>query len=445
MTLKGAVNPSLRWQLSWQLSVVFTIVVGAVIVGLCAYGAIILSPTVGLKEQLRVALNEAIVRNPQGGIAVVEGPYLKAFREENNKLWFVAAAPDHAIAVYGTVPAPYVELSRFVPLLKDADIRGAKDVDEVASVDGFQTAIGEVRVMYGGNTNKVATFLTMLIYLYPIYIPLLVIALPAIFLTVPRVVRHALSGLSSVVRKAPEIDPRRGGSRLPVNDVPMEVVPLIVAFNSILERLEEQFRSRQRFLVDAAHELRTPIAIMQTRIEGMTPGQERKRLMDDVGRLGETAEQLLDFERTDQATDRHQSVDLVSITRKVVADLAPLAIAAGYEISFECELGIIERQGSPTTLPRAIANLVRNAIDHGGNHGAILVSVSANGQIAVSDEGPGIPSNQREQIFEPFYRIKPRSQGAGLGLSLVKQIVANHHGQVTVDGKATGIIFTLHL
>jgi signal transduction histidine kinase len=220
------------------------------------------------------------------------------------------------------------------------------------------------------------------------------------------------------------------------------VVPLILAFNSILERLEEQFRARQRFLIDAAHELRTPIAIMQTRIEGL-PGPEQQRLMEDVARLGETTEQLLAFERNDQVNDRRETVELVEMTRTVVADLAPLALSAGYDISFDTQIARYEVMGNPFTLPRAISNIVRNAIDYGGNRGLIHISVLANGEIAISDEGQGIAEDQRERIFEPFYRITPRSTGAGLGLSLVKQIVANHNGRIFQDSSAVGSTFRL--
>jgi signal transduction histidine kinase len=299
--------------------------------------------------------------------------------------------------------------------------------------------------MYGGPSHRGLAFLTLLGAFYPIYVPLLAAAVPAIFLTVPRIVSRALAGLKDVVRKAPEIDPRRAGGRLPTTDVPHEVIPLIVAFNSILDRLEKQFQTRQRFLIDAAHELRTPIAIMQTRIEGMSEGSEQQRLMGDVARLGETAEQLLDFERNDQAGGRHETIDLVDICRNVVADLAPLAIAAGYEISFQSETDVLECQGSPSALLRAVSNLVSNAIDHGGNGGIILISVSRDGRIAVSDQGPGIPEGQQELVFEPFYRITPRSKGAGLGLSLVKQIVSNHHGRVEVESTPAGTTFTIVL
>jgi signal transduction histidine kinase len=438
-------NPSLWWKLSWQLSLVFVLVVAAVIVGLCVYGAAIQSPTGGLQHKLSVALQEAVLRDARGRLVIQESPAIRSFKAENERLWFVVATPDGMTASSGAVPPLYAEMSRFVRLIRDGDIRGAIDTDEIASIDRFDTPIGEIRVMYGGNTSQSATFWAMLGKSYPIYFPLLVIALPAVFFTVPRVVRHALAGLSSVVSKAPEIDPRRPGSRLPLEEVPKEVVPLIVAFNSILERLEDQFKVRQRFLIDAAHELRTPIAIMQTRIEGLSPGNERHRLMTDVARLGETAEQLLDFERNHQTSDAHQSVDLVEIARSVVADLAPIAISAGYEISFTCETDRFERDGSRSALQRAISNLVCNAIDHGGNYGAISILVSRYGEVAVSDAGPGIPEDQREQVFEPFYRLTPRNTGAGLGLSLVKQIVANHNGDVRIDSTTSGTTFTLRL
>lgn len=442
MKTQGKSNPSLWWQLSWQLSIVVSAMIAIVIVGLCVYGLMILSPNIALWGDLSDALEESLSLDPQKGLVVTEGPTLRALKAENGTLWFAASTTDGRVATYGTVPAAYAELSQYLYLLTDADVRGGKGIAEVAMVESIETRWGPVRVMFGGATHVRAQFLTLLAETYKIYVPLLAVILPAVFFSVPRIVRRALAGLSSVVKKAPEIDPRRGGSKLPVEDVPREVVPLILSFNSILERLEEQFRARQRFLIDAAHELRTPIAIMQTRIEGL-PGPERQRLLGDVARLGETAEQLLAFERNDQVNDRRETVDLVEIARTVVADLAPLALSAGYDISFETQIEHHEIQGHPFALPRAVSNIVRNAIDHGGNSGLIHVSVLANGEIAISDEGQGIAEDQQERIFEPFYRVTPRSTGAGLGLSLVKQIVTNHNGQIVLESTAFGSTFRL--
>jgi signal transduction histidine kinase len=332
-----------------------------------------------------------------------------------------------------------------VNVFAEADIRGSKDTREIASIENVSSPVGEIRILFGGNSEKGSPFLAILKGTYPIYVPLLALAVPAIFFTVPRIVRRALVGLNDVVSKATEIEPRRQGARLPTGKVPKEVLPLVVAFNGVLERLEHEFQKRQRFLIDAAHELRTPIAIMQTRIEGTMEGEERERLLKDIARLAQAAEQLLDFERNDQTTDLYEMVDLVELAKAVVADLAPIAIAAGYEIAFQSEVDRLVRRGSFSALERALNNLVRNAIEHGGNAGLISVSVSAGGQIAVEDQGPGIPLDQQELVFEPFYRVTPRSTGAGLGLSLVRQIVTNHGGRVAIASKAAGTKLTMHL
>lgn len=438
-------NPSLWWRLSWQLSLVFVAVVATVIIGLCVYATSILSPNEGIQDKLTAALEEALTRDSQGRLVIADSPRLRAFKAENDGLWFLVAAPNGETASYGVIPAPYADLARYVHLIKGADIREAPGTTEIASIDRVHTAQGEYRVMYGGSSSRSSAFLAILAKTYLIYTLLLAVALPAVFFTVPRIVGRALAGVNDIARKASEIEPRRHGARLPVDGIPKEVAPLVIAFNGTLERLENEFQKRQRFLIDAAHELRTPIAIMQTRIDGMPEGQDRRRLLNDVARLAEMAEQLLDFERNGQATDLHETVDLVEIARTAVADLAPLAIAAGYQISFENDVESLERRGSPSALPRAISNLVRNAIDHGGNSGMITISVSADGEINVADEGPGIPAEHRELVFESFYRVTPRSTGAGLGLSLVKQIVANHRGQVSMTSGTTGTQVAIRL
>lgn len=445
MKTKSSPNPSLRWKLTWQMSGVVALMVAVFAVGFCLLATMTLSipPTYGLWDDLQDALDEALVMGPQNQLIIEEKPRLKALKKDNEKLWFVASTLEGAAATYGVVPPEYVELSRNVHLMIDADIREGAGVSASAVIDSADTQIGPVRVMFGGSSYVRVPFLMVLSGMWLVFVPLFAIIFAAVLLSVPAIVRRALAGLSAVVEKAPDIDPRRPGAQLPVKDVPREVVPLIFAFNSILERLEEQFRSRQRFLIDAAHELRTPIAIMQTRIEGLPEGQDQRRLMEDVARLGETAEQLLAFERNDQVNDRRETMDLVETARSVVADLAPLALSAGYDISFDARIAKYEIEGNPVTVPRAISNILRNAIDHGGNRGVIKVSVHDDGEIAISDQGAGIAQDHREKIFEPFYRITPRSTGAGLGLSLVKQIVANHKGRVFVDSNGFGSTFRL--
>ena len=137
-----------------------------------------------------------------------------------------------------------------------------------------------------------------------------------------------------------------------------------------------------------------------------------------------------------------QTVDLVDIARTAVADLAPLAIAAGYEISFHDEAESVGRKGDSSALRRAIGNLIRNAIEHGGGHGTITVSASADGEISVSDEGPGIAADHQELVFEPFYRIEnSRSRetgGTGLGLAIALDVVDSLNGRIELGDSTHG-------
>ncbi|MEI4483225.1 MULTISPECIES: sensor histidine kinase [unclassified Phyllobacterium] len=438
-------SPSLWWRLSWQLSLVIVVVVAIVILGLCVWAATIMSPNIATENKVGSAIAGAVERDIHGRLKLNSIPEMSALKEQNQALWYVASTRDGSSVSHGSIPPEYSQLATMVYLFDEADIRGASTTDEVATIDRIETEIGEIRFMFGGVTDKGSPVMAILARAYPIYLSLLAVALPALFLAVPRIVGRALARISDVTERAAQIDPRKHGVRLPLDGIPKEVAPLVTAFNGTLARLESEAKKRQRFLIDAAHELRTPIAIMQLRIDGMPDGQARTRMLDDVARLADTAEQLLDFERNDQTLDLQNTLDLVEIAQTVVADIAPLAIAGGYQISFHREVESLTRTGSAAALARAIGNLVRNAIDHCDGKGEILVTVSSGGEITVKDEGPGIPADHQELVFEPFYRVVPKSQGAGLGLSLTKKIVANHGGHISLKSSSQGTTVTVQL
>lgn len=285
------------------------------------------------------------------------------------------------------------------------------------------------------------------------YIVLVMVILPnmalmtlATLIATPFVVRRALAGLGEAAAQAGRIDIERRGTRLSQENVPSEVSPLVKAMNDALGRLDEGYERHQRFLIDAAHELRTPIAILQTRLESLPDSPEKTRLREDGARLSTLAEQLLDLQRLAQPSAHFTRIDLVAIARRVTVDLAPLAIAAGYEVSFEQQLEYVPVMGDEASIERALTNLVQNAIEHGGRRGTIVIGVLVAesteaqrlGTVDVSDNGPGIPIEQRERIFEPFHRIRPRTRGAGLGLNLVQEIVRRHRGHIAVLDNSQG-------
>ncbi|MDA4635875.1 ATP-binding protein, partial [Escherichia coli] len=235
-------------------------------------------------------------------------------------------------------------------------------------------------------------------------VPLILVMALATLVVTPFVVRRAHRGLGHVANQAEKINIDERGTRLPLDDVPQEVTPLVTAVNSALGRLDEGYERHKRFLLDAAHELRTPIAILQTRLESLPASPANGRLLEDVARLGILAEQLLDLQRLSQNGMQFAAVDLVAVGRRVAADLAPLAIAAGYAMSFEPEIARVAVRGDQAALERAMINLVQNAIQHGGRKGTITIRVKPDAAVVVEDEGAGVPPDQRSAIFEPFRR-----------------------------------------
>ncbi|UXN75306.1 HAMP domain-containing histidine kinase [Devosia sp. A8/3-2] len=260
------------------------------------------------------------------------------------------------------------------------------------------------------------------------------------------VVTRQLRGVAHVAAEADTIDVDQRGIRLSSAHVPEELHSPVSAVNAALQRLDDGMERRQRFLADAAHELRTPIAILQTRIELLHDDSERSRLMLDVARSANLANQLLDLQRLDADLTVFQPVNPVSLAAQVTADMAPPAIAAGDEISFDAEVENVTVAGDAASLSRAIVNLIQNAVIHGGSKTAIRVGVGRDGSLRVADTGLGIAEEHRHSIFEPFNRVVPLDQGAGLGLNSVRDIITRHHGQITVgDAPGGGALFEISL
>lgn len=228
--------------------------------------------------------------------------------------------------------------------------------------------------------------------------------------------------------------------------VPDELHSLVRAVNAALQRLDDGIDHRHRFMADAAHELRTPIAILKTRLELALGIENHGRVMLDVERLSNLANQLLDLERIEANVLEFQRMNLVELVAQVAADMAPVVIAAGDEIIFHAETDIVLVLCDPPSLSRAFANLIQNAVSHGGERLTIRVTVGLNATVRVADTGPGVPEDYRDIIFEPFSRVSPLDTGAGLGLSLVRDIVIRHKGRITVaDAPGGGALFEVSL
>ncbi|HEY1329264.1 MAG TPA: sensor histidine kinase [Casimicrobiaceae bacterium] len=234
---------------------------------------------------------------------------------------------------------------------------------------------------------------------------------------------------------------------LTADAAPVEVAPLIEAFNRLLQQVHQATAQQQRFMADAAHQLRTPLAGLQMHLEILLrqglPGalhDEISRLHGATVRAGRLATQLLALSKAEAAPvkDRPlETVDLRSVAGEAARDWAPRAIANDTDLGFSLEPAVI--LGDRALLPDIFNNLIDNALRYTPRGGSITVRTGCDGGVpylCVEDTGPGIPQTERANVLERFYRVPGTSgDGSGLGLSIVKQAVDRHGGAVSIDAR----------
>lgn len=387
----------------------------------------------------------ALVRNEDGSVQLTETKELKELRAAIPDLWFVARVSSGEIVREGQVPAIYEAIAGRLDRISFADIRDTGSSHEIlAIVRNVSGPTGNVTVLGRGKLVSMTYAVFFLANL--LVVPIMVLLTIITAVTIPMIVGRTFKRLANVAREAKTIDIDRRGYRLPVSDVPSEILPMVDAINGALGRLDDGYERQRRFILDAAHELRTPIAILQTRIAAMPVDDYKTKLQTDTARIAGLAEQLLDMHRIGRDDMPFRGIDLAQLCRAAVADLAPLAIAAGYELSLEEPGRPIIVNGDSGSLERVVTNLIQNSIEHGGGRGRIALTVTNDGAIEVADDGPGVPEAERENIFAPFHRLHPRAGGAGLGLSLAREIAIRHGGHLAVvDHPGGGACFRLTL
>lgn len=267
---------------------------------------------------------------------------------------------------------------------------------------------------------------------------------------------HALRPIREFSDKIEEVQAQNlSDSRIEENNV-KELNQLGISYNKMLERLSEAFEIQRQFTANAAHELRTPLALMQVQLDlynsASHPGNDAdtlqtiKMVTEQNDKLNRMVKTLLDMSEL-QTVGRDDKIILDAIVEEVLADLEPLAVEKNIKLIGKCEDATMI--GSDILIYRLVYNLVENAIKYNHPLGQVTVTAYQRNKhvyLSVEDTGSGIPKKLRERVFEPFFRVdKSRSRelgGVGLGLAFVREIVRVHDGSICIkSGKTGGTIF----
>lgn len=267
---------------------------------------------------------------------------------------------------------------------------------------------------------------------------------------------HALRPIREFSDKIEEVQAQNlSDSRIEENNV-KELNQLGISYNKMLERLSEAFEIQRQFTANAAHKLRTPLALMQVQLDlynsASHPGNDAdtlqtiKMVTEQNDKLNRMVKTLLDMSEL-QTVGRDDKIILDAIVEEVLADLEPLAVEKNIKLIGKCEDATMT--GSDILIYRLVYNLVENAIKYNHPLGQVTVTAYQRNKhvyLSVEDTGSGIPKELRERVFEPFFRVdKSRSRelgGVGLGLAFVREIVRVHDGSICIkSGKTGGTIF----
>ena len=384
-----------------------------------------------LFRQTRLLLKDFAVAENGGVTIKMPTQSEKAYKDREGTFAYTIFDPEgRPVAVSPNIDAP-------LPFFSEAKNSQAHVAHRFIAVT---TPSGHVLVLSrrdaGASAVARSLIVSHLLHFFFAWLTLILLAIPMIWY----IIGWNLRSLRRVSEQAAAIGPLSINTRIITDDLPSEIMPLVEAFNGALDRLAGAYHSERRLTADAAHELRTPVAVLNLRLQrGQLSGHiDWPALTREMGQLRRLLDQMLDLARKDGIDyAEREIVRLPRLVRETTAMVLPMAEEKGREITIDArdELMVF---GSSDNLRDMFRNLLENALFHGS--GSITVTlrtgVISDGNdnsvvMEVTDEGPGVPPAKRDLVFERFSKAVQGSPGAGLGLAIVRQVVRMHGGTVS--------------
>jgi two-component system sensor histidine kinase TctE len=405
-----------------------------------AYDRVLFDTTLDISTQVKLLDGQLHVDLPRAATMMIES-------DEYDRVYYMVSGPrGEFVDGHRGLPPPPTGAIPGKPLYYDADYLGAR-VRVAALYIGMEGLPGgNILVQMAETLNKRHILANDI--LFAMLVPeLLLIVLVGI------IVWHGVvRGLRPLEMLAREIGQRshRDLSALPVTTAPEELRPLIGAMNGLFARLDHALSAQRRFVADAAHQLRTPLAGIRTQAELALRHDTLEDMRHTLGQLntasGQTTRlvnQLLSLARAEPGERSHaiEKIDLDELARTATTEWVPHAISRQIDLGFESK-GKRWVLGDALLLKEMLSNLVDNALRYTPAGGQVTVRTTAdagNAELVVEDNGPGIPVEERERVFERFYRVLGSgAEGCGLGLAIVREIAEGHGGQVKLEPGSGG-------
>jgi two-component system, OmpR family, sensor histidine kinase TctE len=396
----------------------------------------------GIAERIYATENEIVVDIPYSALELFEAG------SSDRVFYSVGPSGEAPITGYDGLPAPG-EMQANIAVFYDGYYKGQALRLGAMLKPLYRTEFAKpVVVIIGETTNSRQEVVQRLFKSEIGRKALLVVVALLVALWATRLAVKPVERLGEAIRSRPDDDLTPVDAR----QVPDEVVPLVDAINLHMDRIGRMVEARRRFITDAAHQLRTPLAVLNTqaeyalrqaRAEDMRPAVEA--FHHSLGSAIRLTNQLLALSRAEPVNGlmvTRQQVDLSAVARDMVVELLPLAERKRIDLGFEGNGDPVRISGNPVLLREMVANLIDNALRYTPADGVVTVAVETTAgaaQLRVIDNGPGIPEAYREQVFLRFFRLDASDHlGSGLGLSIVREIVHGHDGEISLHDSPDG-------